>query len=84
MVLGRHDRRTELERVGGAQRMDAEQPDRSLADGRDRLHLAPGSRQALEPTPVQPAVTTGTAKGPVGPSVRPMLVLALTQDIRAG
>jgi hypothetical protein len=36
------------------------------------------------PTPVQPAVTTGTAKGPVGPSVRPVLVLALTYDIHAG
>jgi len=41
-------------------------------------------RREHGPTRDQPAVTTGTAKGPVGPSIRPMLVLALTQDIRAG
>lgn len=41
-------------------------------------------RREPGPTRDQPAVTTGTAKGPVEPSIRPMLVLALTQDIRAG
>jgi hypothetical protein len=49
MALGGHESRRKLKGVGSTERMDAQEPDRRVADGRDGLHLLPGPDERCEP-----------------------------------